>query len=72
MPDLYRYPTSWWAPGEVFSDLVTVDLSGVDSGEVNVEVGLYDPATGERLPITNRASNVVLNGSLHLAEVIVP
>ena len=72
MPDLYRYPTSWWAPGEVFGDLMTVDLSGIDSGGVNVEVGLYDPATGERLPITNRASTVVLNGSLHLAEVIVP
>jgi hypothetical protein len=40
----------WW-PGEVVDDRVTVDLAGVHAGEYGVAIGVYDPSTGERLPI---------------------
>ncbi|MBN1992136.1 MAG: glycosyltransferase family 39 protein [Anaerolineae bacterium] len=44
------YPTSLWAPGEIIVDSHPLDLSNLPPGEYNLRVGLYNPATGERLP----------------------
>jgi hypothetical protein len=45
------YPTSLWEPGEIIRDSVQVPLpSGIPPGEYEVIVGLYDFATGGRLP----------------------
>ena len=52
MPADYAYPTSWWASGEYFSDEVTLALEALPAGEYSVTVGLYDPNTNTRLPIT--------------------
>jgi len=57
MPDSYRYPTSWWAPDEVFSDTVELDLTDAGPDEITVTLGLYNAETGQRLPI------VTANGS---------
>ena len=43
------YPTSWWRPGEVVSDTVTLSLSSVPPGDYRLAVGLYDAAL-TRLP----------------------
>jgi hypothetical protein len=51
MPDLYRYPTSWWAPDEIFSDSVVVKLGDLGPGEILITVGLYEATTGVRLPV---------------------
>jgi hypothetical protein len=51
MPDSYRYPTSWWAPHEVFSDTVKVELGDSGPREVLITVGLYEAVTGARLPV---------------------
>jgi len=49
-PDMGRWPTTWWAPGQVISD--TQALGGGDdvvtSGAI-IEVGLYNAGTGIRL-----------------------
>lgn len=47
-------PTSSWVPGEYLVDphLITV-ASGADPGPARLLVGLYDPATGERVPWLN-------------------
>lgn len=52
MPATYQYLTSWWAPNEVVSETLTVDLSALDAGPYTLTTGFYDPATGERLPVT--------------------
>ncbi len=38
------HPTGDWLPGEVVSETVTIDLTGVAAGAYDVYVGLYDPA----------------------------
>lgn len=44
-------PTTGWLPGEYLSDTTTLNLAaGAPAGEYRLLLGLYDPATGERLP----------------------
>ncbi|MBL7184052.1 MAG: glycosyltransferase family 39 protein [Anaerolineae bacterium] len=45
-------PTSTWRTGEVIIDSYAILLKQQSpSGRYTVEIGLYDPATGERLPV---------------------
>jgi len=46
-----KYPTSWWAAGEVVTETVTLPLGEVPPGVYRLAVGLYD-ATVIRLPAT--------------------
>jgi hypothetical protein len=50
-PQQGRYPTSIWAAGERVIDqkFVTIPYNA-PTGEATLLVGVYDPATGERLP----------------------
>lgn len=50
IPRHWTHPTNTWQPGEVVEDTIAIPLSGVGSGEFKVFVGLYNAATGERLP----------------------
>lgn len=45
------YPTGIWEPGELILDEYTLDTSELAPGEYQLEVGMYVPATGERLPV---------------------
>jgi hypothetical protein len=49
MPLDGRYPTSWWAAGEVVSETVTLNLKDVKPGVYRLAVGLYEPDTVTRL-----------------------
>ena len=49
-PNAGRYPTSWWLPGDVIRDPHTLPLPGTPTAGWELRVGLYDPATGARLP----------------------
>lgn len=50
VPRHWTYPTNTWQPGKVVEDTIAIPLSGVGSGEFKILVGLYNAATGERLP----------------------
>ncbi len=50
VPRRWTYPTTRWERGEVVEDAITLPLDGVPPGQYRVVVGLYDPATGKRLP----------------------
>jgi hypothetical protein len=41
------YPLPNWRPGQLISDVRSLDIG---SQAVAVAIGLYDPATGQRLP----------------------
>jgi hypothetical protein len=68
--DVYpRLPTSSWVPGEYLSDRVVLDLpADLPPGRYTLLVGLYDSATGARLPVTG-AGGEALGDSLPLQEI---
>jgi hypothetical protein len=46
------FPTSAWRPGEAVTDAYRIPLApDVPSGEALIEVGMYDPVDGGRLPV---------------------
>lgn len=46
------FPTTGWLPGEVIADGYRLSLSGLESKSASqIEIGLYDPASGQRLPV---------------------
>jgi uncharacterized membrane protein len=55
------YPTLWWLPREVVADRLVLELP-VDvpqDAEYRLIVALYDPATGERLPVAGTGADFV-------------
>ncbi|HSJ52277.1 MAG TPA: hypothetical protein VLC52_00905, partial [Anaerolineae bacterium] len=60
LPRSGGYPTTWWLPGEVVSDEMALALpEGFNAGGFRLIVGLYDPATGERLPVSGTGRDFV-------------
>lgn len=52
IPANAELPTNIWVSGEVIADRHTLPLpAGLPSGAYSLRVGLYDAATGERLPV---------------------
>jgi hypothetical protein len=54
------YPTSTWLPGQIIVDPRAIPLRGVPAGEYQLIVGLYNPATQQRLLTANGADFVQL------------
>lgn len=46
-----RYPSSLWDRGEVIVDEITLPLADIPPGQYTPVVGLYELATGARLPV---------------------
>jgi len=59
MPREWSYPTTFWPPGKLVDDAVTLDLNGVANGRYAIAVGLYNPQSGERLPVTDSAGEPI-------------
>jgi hypothetical protein len=54
-------PTTGWLPPEVITDAHSLNLpAALPPGDYTLTVGLYDPRTGERLPVEGGADRVVL------------
>lgn len=68
-PQNGQFPTSFWKAGEIIPDSYTVPLDQVPSGNYTLMIGLYDPASGARLPVSNASSG----GADHiLIDITVP
>jgi hypothetical protein len=53
-------PTTSWAPGQVTVDEVTLSVAaGAPAGAYHVAVGMYDAASGGRLPVTDASGQPV-------------
>ena len=51
-PAGWTRPTTGWAPGEIVLDARTLDIPpDAPPGEYALVAGLYDPASGQRLPL---------------------
>jgi hypothetical protein len=70
MPRESRYPTSRWAKGEVVSDSIILALAEVPPGRYRLAVGVYDPATMDRLSAVDADGRPVRDDRVVLAEEI--
>jgi hypothetical protein len=61
LPQDGGYPTTWWLPGEVVVDSLTLQLppDAPRGTAYRTIVGLYDPLTGARLPVSGTASDFI-------------
>jgi hypothetical protein len=54
------FPTTGWLPREVIADEFVVPLPESEAmAATQLELGIYDPATGERLPVVDGAGEVI-------------
>jgi hypothetical protein len=59
-PQKGGHPTTRWVKGEVVTDSYNLPIKpDVPPGEYVIEIGLYDAATGERLPVLNEKGESV-------------
>ncbi|MAT96065.1 MAG: hypothetical protein CL608_02895 [Anaerolineaceae bacterium] len=49
VPQNWQYPTNFWLADEYVTDQLTLDLTAVPSGTFHLQVGIYQPETGNRL-----------------------
>jgi hypothetical protein len=66
MPLRWAYRTSYWSKGELVTDAIPLSLENVPAGLYNVAVTVYDPGTGERLPVTDSNGQLQPNGQILL------
>ncbi len=60
-------PTTWWDPGKIVADEHTLALpDALPAGNYHLEIGLYVPETGERLPLSGSEQNAVDLGSIRV------
>lgn len=64
MPDRNTFPTRFWPAGTTLLDRISIPLSGAPSGDYGLAVGVYDPRTMERLPVTDRDGEKQPDGRL--------
>jgi hypothetical protein len=70
MPRHWTYPTTLWWPGEVVDDSISIPLDTVPGGDYGIAIGVYEPATGERLPLITGQGQLIPDGRLVLEEII--
>ncbi len=65
-------PTGTWQPGEVIVDHVVLHVAAdAQPGEYSLNVGMYDPASGARAPLTARDGAPLANQQIPLATYVV-
>lgn len=70
-PQQNRYPTSIWAAGEQIIDSHHIQLpEDLPTGSYQLFVGLYDPTTGERLPVTTADGRSLPDGRVPLLPLL--
>jgi hypothetical protein len=68
-PAYGSHPMTEWEPGEIVPDRIVIELpQDIPPGSYHVFVGMYDPATGERLPLL-REGQRLKGDTLGLADI---
>ena len=70
MPRHDTYATSRWVVGEVVSDTIVLPLDAMPPGSYRIAIGLYDPATNDRLSVSGDRNIDQANRRVILDEVI--
>jgi hypothetical protein len=67
-----EYPTSFWAPGDSLADAHTLRVKpDAGPGPYRIVAGLYDPATGQRLPVIG-GDGKVIGDEIEVATLAAP
>lgn len=67
------YPTSQWQPGQIVADMHCLQLpSGLAPGQYDLQAGLYDPDTSQRLAIVDDSANEDSAAPLGQISVVSP
>jgi hypothetical protein len=62
-------PTTGWLKDEIITDAYLVPMQeGAPPWQYTIEVGMYDPVTGERLPVTGDGRDALTLGLLLVSE----
>jgi 4-amino-4-deoxy-L-arabinose transferase-like glycosyltransferase len=71
-PALGQRPTTGWLPGEIITDPHTLNFVTTPSpGAYRLIAGLYNPLTGQRLPVVNQQGQTIADAIL-VAELTLP
>ena len=63
-------PTTGWLPGEVLEDPYRIPVpSDAPPGAYQIEIGMYDPDTLERLPARDADGNRLAQDRILLTEI---
>ena len=67
-PRAGAYPTQWWQAGEVVVDEHTIVLPEGPPPPLDLYVGVYDRASGARLPVADAQGNPMVNDEVIIAQ----
>jgi hypothetical protein len=71
MPQDNRYPTAMWDAGEIVMDTRSILLpSDLAPGRYTLRIGVYDPETGQRLPVVDEMQDFVELADLIILEAM--
>jgi hypothetical protein len=70
MPRHWAYPTTYWWPAEAVDDRISISLDDVPAGSYGIAIGVYEPATGERLSLLNNQEELIADGRFILEETV--
>ena len=70
MPRRWLYPTTLWWAGETVQDPISISMDDASPGTYGIAIGVYEPLTGERLPLVDSYGQLIPDGRLVLEEVI--
>ena len=71
MPHRNAYPTRFWGLEEVVEDHIRIPLRDVPTGSYGLAIGVYNPATGNRLEVIDGDGIITADGRLILSETVV-
>ncbi|MCJ7550869.1 MAG: hypothetical protein MUQ30_14440, partial [Anaerolineae bacterium] len=71
MPRNWTYPTTWWLPGEVVSETLSLDLANVQPGTYHLGVGWYDPETLDRLTAILPSGEAAPSNRITLRDAVI-
>ena len=60
-----------WSAGDAVADEIPLSLEQAPPGSYRMTVGVYDPATGERLPAMDRTGQVQADAQMLLPEDVI-
>ena len=71
VPALGQRPTTGWAAGEIIMDAYEMPVNAdAPPGDHQIEIGMYDPATGDRPPMTREDGTPIHERRILFSETI--